>query len=256
MRILVCIKAIPQTDHGITTDETRQKIIPVMQSGYRLNAWDSSVVEAAVLLRERGIADTVDVITCAVPDADAPVRRAIGMGADRGIHIVHKEDAPPDAMTVARKIAETARQKGGYDLILCGAMSEDRMEAATGPMIAAFLGIPFATSVVEMELPDTGEIKAACEMDGGLRQLLKLDRPALLTLQTGINTPRYPKLSAMLKANQEELETIDIGNFSSKQKISGYRLPGSSRKTRILQGSVSEKAAEVIRIMKENGLLK
>lgn len=262
MKILVCVKAIPQTDHGITKDENGQKIIPIMQSGYRLNAWDSCVVEAAIALKESGHADIIDVITCTVKDADSPVRRALGMGADTGIHIVHKNDEAPDSMTVAKLIAATVKHKGGYDLILCGAMSEDRMEAATGPMIASLLEIPFTCSVVEMEIRATGNaiagnkgIRAACEMDGGLRKLISLECPALVTLQTGINIPRYPKLSAMLRANQADLETIEAGSFSSKQKVSGYRTPESTRKTRMLQGSVSEKAADVVKIMKEKGLI-
>lgn len=257
MKILVCVKAIPQTDHGIMANETEKRIDPIMPSGYRLNAWDSCSVEAAVQLKERGIAKRVDVLTCGNPDTDSVVRRSMGMGADHGIHIIHDEHEEPDSLTVAKKIAETAQNKGGYDLILCGSMSEDRMESATGPMIASFLGLPFSVSSVEMEII-SGEyaVRSASEMDGGLRQLIRLEMPALVTLQTGINTPRYPKLSAMLRANQTEIETISLGSFALKQNINGYRQPEASRKTKILQGSSSEKASEVIRIMKENGLLK
>lgn len=257
MKILVCVKAIPQTDHGVMADETGSRIDPIMPSGYRLNAWDSCSVEAAIQLKECGKAERVDVLTCGNPETDSVIRRSMGMGADHGIHIVHDEGEEPDSLTVAKKIAETVRNKGGYDLILCGSMSEDRMEAATGPMIAAFLGLPFAVSAVEMEiLPGNAAIRAASEMDGGLRQLIRLEMPALVTLQTGINTPRYPKLSAMLRANQVEIETINLGPFSLKQRIKGYRQPEASRKTRILEGSLSEKVSDVIKIMKENGLLK
>jgi len=256
MKILVCVKAIPQTDHGVMADETGSRIDPIMPNGYRLNAWDSCSVEAAVQLKECGRASRVDVLTCGNPETDSVIRRSMGMGADHGIHIVHDEGEEPDSLAVAKKIAETVRNKGGYDLIICGAMSEDRMEAATGPMIAALLGLPFAVSAVEMDLlPDGAAIRAASEMDGGLRQLIHLEMPALVSLQTGINTPRYPKLSAMLRANHAEIETISFGSYSLKQNVKGYRQPEASRQTRILEGGTSEKVSEVIRIMKENGLL-
>lgn len=257
MKILVCVKAIPQTEHGVITDETGKKVIPIMPSGYRLNAWDSCSVEAALQLKESGRATRVDVITCGNPDTDSALRRAMGMGADKAIHIIHESEDDPDSLSVAKKITRFVKEKGGYDIIICGAMSEDKMEAATGPMVAAILGIPFAASVVEMDLlPESTSLRVASEMDGGLRQLIRLDLPCLITLQTGINTPRYPKLSTMLRANQSEIETVPLGSFSSNQRTIGYRQPEASRKTRFLNGSTSEKAAEVIRIMKENGLLK
>lgn len=255
MKVLVCVKALPQTDHGVISDEATGKIIPVMPSGYRLNSWDSCAVEAAIRLKESGKADQVDVITCGTPEADSALKRALGMGASNAIHIVHTEEEP-DSLTVAKKITEAIGKKGGYDLIICGAMSEDRMEAATGPMIAALLGIPFAASIVEMEVaPEDKFIRVAVEMDGGLRQLVRLELPCLVTMQTGINTPRYPKLSAMLRASQAEIETMNLGIFSPKQKTTGFRQPEASRKARFLQGSTQEKASEVIRLMKEKGLL-
>lgn len=256
MKILVCLKAIPNTDHGIMPDDEGKKIIPIMQNGYRLNAWDACAVEAAVLLKEKKIADTVHVITCGNPDTDSVLRRAMGMGADHGIHIIHAPLEEPDSLAVAKIIAETVQSKGGYDLILCGAMSEDRMEAATGQMIAALLGIPFAVSAVDLEiLMDKNEARASSEMDGGLRQIIRLELPCLVTLQTGVNTPRYPKLSSMLKANQAQIETREMGSFVSGQKIKGYKIPEASRKTRFLEGSLPDKALELIRMMKEQGLL-
>ncbi len=245
MKILVCIKQ--SGDDG------------------QMHRFDAHALEEAMIMKERLAAETTAPVTVAVvtagPLTAAPViRRAFGLGADQGFHMVTSETESEytSSAVTAERLAFAARQ-AHYDLILTGIMSEDMMAAQTGPMLARILGLPCATEVVKANLNRAANlIEIERELENGFRDSLVIKLPALLTIQAGINTPRYPRLSNMLAANRKEIITINEDEFAARparEVCIGRENPEKTRSGRKLTGSLEEQARELFNLLQEKGLL-
>ncbi len=175
MKILVCIKQVCESDSLIQIDDHGGWIQPDAISGYKMNRLDEFAVEEAVLLKEAYPATTIDAVTVG-PDRSAEVlKRAIGMGADNGVHIIIESDGYLNPFAIASRIADYARDKR-YTLIFAGTMSEDHMHGQVGPMVAACLSLPWATAVIRQRMaPDNKSVYVEREIEGGSRDTLQLD---------------------------------------------------------------------------------
>ncbi|MFH2131367.1 MAG: electron transfer flavoprotein subunit beta/FixA family protein [bacterium] len=259
MKILVCVKQVPEfnPEAEIKINENSQGIVFDHLTAFRMNRFDEYAVEEALLIKKQFPDITIDALTVGPESAAAVVRRAMGMGADHGIHILTGEDRLFPADQVARWIAEVTQTRG-YDLILTGVMSEDQMQGQVGPMLAECLGIPGATSVIaESTSPEQGTVAAEREIEGGYRELLELNLPALLTVQSGINTPRYPSLSNVMRAKRARLETVPAGTLMSQPatSITDLHYPEKTRAAEVLPGTQEEKAAQLFRILQEKAII-
>ncbi|MEJ2718120.1 MAG: electron transfer flavoprotein subunit beta/FixA family protein [Deltaproteobacteria bacterium] len=257
-KLLVCIKQVCETETSFLIDETGRWIRLEEPSAFRMNRPDEYAVEEAVRISETIADSSIEVISVGPARVSAAIRRALGMGAAHGIHIVTPEDGYLSPFVTASWIASFARNRE-YDLILTGVMSEDEMQGQVGSMIAELLGMPCATSTVsERLLPETGTVRVEREIEGGLRDALELRLPAVLTIQTGINEPRYPSLSKLLRANKYELETIDsrsIGDPEPPEQVIRVSYPEHTRAGLVLNGTGQEKAAHLLRILRERSLI-
>jgi len=258
MKILVCVKQVPESEAPVSIDEAAGWVQIGGAAGYRMNRFDECAVEEAVLIKEADPGTVIDIVTVGPEEAEAVVRRAIGMGADNGAHIMTTIDGYMDAFQTAGAIASYAADRQ-YDLILTGAMSEDLMQAQVGPLLAEHLDMSCVTAVVHEKVsPDGQRIYVEREIEGGCRETGEITLPALLTLQTGINTPRYPALSKLLRANRMDLEIVDDGlsaAASSPQKLAGVAVPEKKRGALFLEGSTVEKAERLMAILKERSLM-
>lgn len=256
MKILVCVKQVPEMDTPIELDEASGTILLEEISEFKMNRLDEFAVEEALCIKEQLPETVIDVITVGPQRSEEVVKRAIGMGADKGVHVLTQDD--PDACATATWIAEYARDKT-YDLIFTGSMSEDRMQGMVGAMIAAHLTLPCATSVLHEKLIEQNQdISVEREIEGGHRDLVQLKLPAVLSLQSGINRPRYPSLSNLLRANNQELLTIDSKDLSSplyREKILKIALPQKSRSATVMEGTQQEKAEQLLKILHEKALI-
>ncbi|MBW2176211.1 MAG: electron transfer flavoprotein subunit beta/FixA family protein [Deltaproteobacteria bacterium] len=258
MKILVCVKQVPESEAPISIDEETGWVQIDGSPEYRMNRFDECAVEEAVLIKEALPGTVVDVITVGPERVEAVVRRAMGMGADNGAHILTVESGYVDAFMTAGAIAAYAKEKQ-YDLILAGAMSEDLMQGQVGPIVAAHLDIACMTSTVYTKLSaDAKKIYVEREVEGGCREVGDIKLPALLTIQTGINTPRYPALSKLLRANNRELAVVaaDASDPASwPQKLAGVALPEKTRDAVFLSGTAAKKAEQLLVILKERSLI-
>jgi electron transfer flavoprotein beta subunit len=255
MEILVCVKQISHPD------------APVGQSGrgegeggeFVMNRFDEFAVEEALLIREEIPETRIEVITVGPERAAAVIRRALGMGADHGVHILTQRPGYLCPSATATWIADYARSRR-HDLILTGIMSADDMHGQVGPLVAEMVQRPCATAVIVRRfLPQAGCLYIEREIEGGLRDALEIQLPALLAVQSGINHPRYPALSKMLRANRQNLtviraETLAVPAFAVS--VSGTRLPGRTRAAKVLKGTPQDKARQLIDILKNRSLLK
>ncbi len=272
MKILVCVKYVPDPDHVVFHASENGRIVIGEMSEFRMNRFDEFAVEEALRIREGKGDVSIDVLTIGPARSRDVLRRAMGMGADSGVHLETPVDGYISPMTKAAWIAGYANGKG-YSLILTGAMSEDMMNAQVGPMVAAFLGLPCATQVIQTRLPSVQgsssgavlpdvcpDIYVEREIEGGSREMMTIDLPAVLAVQTGINEPRYPSLSNLLRANKQEIEIIAAA--SPEGEASGETdamvemvMPEKNRAGMHLNGSPSEKAEQLIAILREKAFI-
>ncbi|MGD8521061.1 MAG: electron transfer flavoprotein subunit beta/FixA family protein [Desulfobacterales bacterium] len=258
MKILVCVKQVPESDVIIQINEKGTWIDPDSFNEFKMNRLDEFAVEEAIRLKESFSGITIDILSVGPERSADVIKRAIGMGADHGIHLATDIDDYLIPSSVAARIAEYAAKKS-YDLIFAGAMSEDHMNGQVGPMIAAHLNLPCATGVILHQLsPDYKTLYVEREIEGGGRDMLELKIPAVVTIQSGPNTPRYPSLSNLLRANKQKLEIIN--SESSPQPQGGETIlqltyPIKSRAGEVLTGSPQQKAKKLLKILREKAFL-
>jgi len=258
MKILVCIKQVCDSESPIQIDDHARWIQTDAITGHKMNRLDEFAVEEAVLLKEAYPGTNIDAISVG-PDRSADViKRAIGMGADHGVHIITESEGYISPFTIASSIADYARHKH-YTLIFAGVMSEDQMQGQVGPMIAACLSLPWATAVIRQQIvPHNKSVYVEREIEGGSRDTLQLQLPAVLTIQSGINTPRYPSLSNLLRANKQALETfqvVDSVQPKLRENVVRVTYPEKSRSGTFLTGTQQEKASRLLKLLRQRALL-
>ena len=258
MNILVCIKAIPDPEQVIRTENGGPALVVDDGTDFRMNHYDEFAMEEAVLIKEAHPGTVVTAVTVGPEAARKPIKRAIGMGADNGIHILCDYPLSCDAAAVSAYIAQAAGESA-FDLILCGIMSEDMMQFQVGPMLARRLSIPWTTAVVHESIsPETGNISVERELEGGITAMMDIRLPALLTIQSGINDPRYPALSKLLRADASRIQVMPgdaLMRPGSQSQMAGYGFPEKKRAGLILTGSPDEKAEKLLCLLKGKALL-
>ena len=258
MKILVCIKAVPDPEHVIYAGSDSLKIHANESTDMKMSRFDEFVVEESVLIKECYPETTIDAISVGPETALKAVKRAMGMGADFGIHIVSDYQIACDAMAVSGYIAQIAKEKN-YDLILCGIMSEDMMQFQVGPMIAQRMELPWTTAVIHETLKsDEKMISVERELEGGLSEILDIRLPALLTVQSGINEPRYPSLSKILRATDSVIARIPAETLmpiKSPCRTIGYSFPEKKRDGLVFDGTSTEKADKLLQVLKKKSLI-
>lgn len=189
------------------------------------------------------------VVTAGDEEAEAALRRCLAMGADRALRV---ETDAGDPIGVARALAEVVEPEQP-DLVLCGVQSSDTVQAATGTALAELLGLPRVAVVTKVEY-DAAARRATVhrELEGGLVDVVEVDTPALLTIQTGINTPRYATLRAIKQAEQVEIPVrrVEPGGEPCHRVRRMFAPPAAGR-AEMLDGTPAEIAAKIAEIVRE-----
>ena len=260
MNIIVCVKRVPETTEAdVFIDKTGKDI---NKSGlvFDLNEWDSYAIEEAILLKEK-LGGTVTVISMGGEDSNESLRKCLAMGADDAIRLTDAAFNGSDGYATAKILAEAIR-KMPYDLIFTGTQAEDDGYGQVGAALAKLLGIPHASLVNRLEVQDK-KVKVHRELEGGLEEVVEIDLPALLTIQTGINEPRYVSIMGIRKVAKKEIKTFGVSALSLKAEEVG--LPGSDIRlekvflppvgegAEMLEGKPEEIALKVFDILKDKG---
>jgi electron transfer flavoprotein beta subunit len=258
LKILVCVKEVPAGDMQLCIDGSGRWVESGSPDDHIMNRYDEYALEEAVRIKEHFPGTTVEVLSLGPERCRAVVRRALAKGADAGIHIHDPSPGATPAETVAAAIARFCLTRA-YDLILTGVISEDLMQGLTGPLLAAHLKIPCAAAVVRQRIdPDRNSVQATCELESGWVEEIRLTLPALLTIQSGINRPRYPSLSNMLRSRHQELTTLpfDIpAGVENDSRIASLSKPAVSAGAAFFEGTPEEKAADLLDLLIEKGVL-
>lgn len=247
MRIVVCVKQVLVLGdevefRGDGLDVDPDYVDPA------LNEWDGYATEEALRLRER-LGGEVVLVTCGPKLAEGALRRCLAMGADRAIRV---EAAGRDPFTVARALAEVVRAESP-ELVLCGVQSSDAVQAATGTVLAELLDLPRAAVVTRVDYDaDARQAIVDRELEGGLLDRVVVDTPAVLTIQTGINEPRYANLRAIKQAEQVEIDVrVAAGSGLPAYRVRRMFVPERGEGAEMIDGSPAEIAGRIAAIVKE-----
>ncbi|MEE8397936.1 MAG: electron transfer flavoprotein subunit beta/FixA family protein, partial [Desulfobacterales bacterium] len=230
---------------------------------YSVNEWDNYAVEEAIQIREN-VEGSVTVVTVGDGDAEEVLRREMAMGADNGLLLSDDAFNGSDGRGIA-SILKAAVDKGNYDLILTGAQADDGA-SQVGGMLAAMLDLPYASLVASLEVLDDKKIKVGREIEGGNLEMSEMQLPCVLSIQTGINEPRYVGIRGIRKVASVEIPSNGAGDLGiaaetvgadgAKAKRVDYFIPELGEGAEMLEGSTDEIVDQLIEMLKAKGGIK
>jgi electron transfer flavoprotein beta subunit len=263
MEILVCVKRVPDTAENEIEVNSQGTDIERSDLVYSVNEWDNYAVEEAIQIRDK-VGGSVTVVSIGDDESEEVLRREMAMGADKGILISDDAFNESDGKGIAT-ILKAEIEKGQYDLIMTGAQADDGA-AQVGGMLAAMLDMPYASLVNSLEVLDDKKIKVGREVEGGNQEMNEMDLPCVLSIQTGINEPRYVGIRGIRKVASLEIPVHNAGDLGisseavgaagSRVKVVDYFVPELGEGAEILEGSFEEIAEKLIELLKAKGGIK
>ena len=261
MKILVTVKEVATVEDEFEIEGTE---IADQYLGADLNDWDDYAVEAAVQLQEAGIADEVVTVTIGPEECEQTIRQALAKGADRAVRVWDDTLEGVDLLDVNAKteILSAVVEAEDPDLVLTGVQAGDDSFGATGVSLAEEIGAQWGAVVnhLEHDLED-GVAAVRRELEGGVEELTEIDLPAVLTIQTGINEPRYASLRGIRQAQRKELDVqgladigVDESAVESELELTEMYEPESESDVTVWEGSADDTAAELGELLREKGV--
>ena len=263
MEILVCARRVPDTSeneivlNSAGTDIERDELV------YSINEPDNYAVEEALQIAAKA-GGKVTVVTVGGEDDEEILRREMAMGANHGVLISDDAFTDSDGRGIAA-ILKAFVQKSSYDLILTGVQAEDG-GAQVGGMLAAMLEYPFASLVNSIEVLDGKKLKIGREIEGGNKEISEIDLPCVLSIQTGINEPRYVGMKGIRAVASVPVPTYDsaalgidpssVGAAGAKVKRVDYFVPALGKGAQMLTGAREENVEKVLELVAAKGGLK
>ena len=260
MEILVCVRRVPDTSENEIQLNTAGDDIERDDLVYSINEPDNYAVEEALQITAKA-GGTVTVVTVGGDDDEEVLRREMAMGANRGVLLSDDAFEGSDGKGIATALKSFV-QKGHYDLILTGVQAEDG-GAQVGGMLAALLDYPFASLVNSIETLPGGKLKVSREIEGGNKEMNEIDLPCVLSIQTGINEPRYVGMRGIRQVAGVEVPTFGasdlgvdasaVGDAGAKVKRVDYFVPALGKGAEMLAGDREAVIAKLIDLMKAKG---
>ena len=246
LKILVCMKQVPQKDAPLKLNESGAWIREDVS--YEVNEPDAFALEEVLRQKEKHTGEVV-VITSGPARSQQVLREALAKGADRAIHLEDDKFVGLDAFNTAKAFAAAIKDEK-FDLIFTGLQSDDYGYAQTGVILAELLGWPHATIIMQIEKTDAG-IKVKRELEAGFFQFVDMPLPAVLTIQSGINKLRYATLIGIKQAKNKPLRKVAMAEVQSAigpnlQKVEKLYVPQKTKKTEFLEGSAGEIAKKLV----------
>jgi electron transfer flavoprotein beta subunit len=263
VEILVCARRVPDTSeneialNGAGNDIERDELV------YSVNEPDNYAVEEALQMVAK-TGGNVTVVTIGGEEDEEILRREMAMGANHGVLISDSAFAGSDGRGIAA-ILKAFVAKGNYDLILTGVQAEDGA-AQVGGMLAAMLDYPFASLVNSIEVLNGNKLKISREIEGGNKEISEIDLPCVLSIQTGINEPRYVGMRGIRAVASVPVPTFGasdlgvdpgtVGDAGAKVKRVDYFVPALGKGAEMLPGTREENIDKLLELVAAKGGLK
>ncbi|RDI71594.1 electron transfer flavoprotein subunit beta/FixA family protein [Halopelagius longus] len=264
MKVLVTVKEVAevQDDFEIADLEVDPRYLE-----YDLNEWDEYAVEEAVQLKEAAEAE-VEVVSVTVgPErSEETIRMALAKGVDRAVRIWDDALEGRGLMDVAAKarLLGAVVEEEDPDLVLSGVQANDTGFGATGVYLAESVGFEWGAVVNALDkerVLDEGVAGVHRELEGGVEELSEIDIPAVLTIQTGINEPRYASLRGIRQAQSKEIAArslsdlgFDASAVESRLTLTDMYEPPSESDATFFEGEAGEQAAQLADALREKGV--
>ena len=263
MEILVCVKRVPDTAENEIEVNSDGSDIERDDLVYSVNEWDNYAVEEAIQIVDNA-GGAVTVVSLGDEESEEVVRREMAMGANNGILLTDDAFEGSDGKGIAA-VLKAVVQKGNYDLILTGAQADDGA-GQIGGMLAAMLDVPYASVVNSIEVLNDSQLKVGREIEGGNQEMNEIALPCVLSIQTGINEPRYVGIRGIRKvasvdipvwgASDLGIDPANVGESGARVKRIDYFVPDLGEGAEILEGSNEEVAEKLIDLLKAKGGIK
>jgi electron transfer flavoprotein beta subunit len=262
MKILVTVKEVAEVEDEF---DIAGLDIDSRYLDYDLNEWDDYAIETAVQISES--ADDVEVVTATIgPErSEETIRMALAKGADRALRVWDDDLGAAEYLDVNTKadLLAAVVEEEDPDLVLTGVQSGDDSYGGTGVALAERVGFGWAAVVNALDLDaDAGVAGVRRELEGGVEELTDINLPAVLTIQTGINEPRYASLRGIRQAQRKPLEVRSLGDLglgadalSSPIERTAMYEPESESDATIWEGSAEETAGELATFLREKGVV-
>jgi electron transfer flavoprotein beta subunit len=260
MKILVAVKQVAALDEDFTIREDGRDVDADFLIR-DLNEWDDFSLEEAVKIKEAAT-EPVEVVAVSVgpEEADESLRKCLAKGADRAIRVWDAAVEGSDPIAIARILAAVTRREAPA-MLFAGVQSSDQAFASTGIAAAAFLDWPHAAVVSQLSYAPGAKSAIFCrELEGGLLQEVQIQCPAVLTIQLGINTPRYASLRSIKQAAAKPIEVLspadlglaagDVGEAGSLSRVRRMYVPDKGR-AQLIEGDAAQQAQRLAEIIRE-----
>lgn len=262
MKIVVPVKQVAVLDEDFELLPDGTGVDPDFIE-WELNEWDVFSVEAALAIRDGACGGDGEVVVVTVGDEgteDPSLLGCLAMGADRGIRVWDESLESVDVLAVARVLATVVAAEQP-DLVLCGVQSSDAVNGATGVAIAGYLELPHVAVGKSLEYDaGTRSLTVGRELEGGTVEIVRLPLPALITIQTGINEPRYATLRAIKQAREKPLAVMGLDELgldpetmreAAGSQIIDVRMPDRGDQAVMLDGPPSAVASRIAELVEE-----
>ena len=254
MKICVLIKQVPDKDSSIKIGED-QLTIDENNITWVSNESDNYALEEALQLKEKHNGEVI-VCTLGKDSARQVLKDALAKGADRGIFISDSSFDSLDILSIGKVIA-SALEKENFDLILSGLQSDDQGNSQLGLILAELLNMSHGTLSMGTEMVDDSTIKVKKELESGWFQWTNLTLPASISIQSGINSPRYATLKGIMMVKKKTVDEITINDLSldsveSRVKLNKIYVPEKTKETRFIEGSSEEISEKLVEIFKND----
>jgi electron transfer flavoprotein beta subunit len=260
MDILVCARRVPDTSENEIELNRAGNDIERDDLVYSVNEPDNYAVEEALQMVQRAGGE-VTVVTVGTDEDEEILRREMAMGASHGVLLSDEAFQTSDGRGIAT-ILKAYVEKGHYDLILTGVQADDGA-AQVGGLMAGMLDYPFASLVNSIEVLDGRTLKVGREIEGGNKEINEIDLPCVLSIQTGINEPRYVGMRGIRQIASVPIPTLgleelglsadDVGEAAAKVKRVDYFVPAAGKGAEMLEGSREDVADKLIGLLKAKG---
>tara|TARA_B110000014_G_scaffold264402_1_gene265673 strand:+ start:1494 stop:2264 length:771 start_codon:yes stop_codon:yes gene_type:complete len=252
MKIAVLVKQVPGSESALPITED-QTWVDESALTYVMNPPDNFALEEALVIKEKIGAGEVVVVSMGPDRVQKVIREGLAKGADRAIHLQEDIKTEKDPLVVAKGFSSILKEEN-FDLIFSGLQSDDTGMGQTGVLIGELLGMSTATLAIETEIQDN-HIRVKREMESGWFQWVKMPLPASISIQSGLNTPRYPSLRGIMGAKKKEIKTIttsDYGDGKKAQELAKVFVPQTSKQTEMIEGDADHAVERIIQILKSD----
>ena len=247
MKIAVLVKQVVGSESALEISQD-QKWIDNSSATFVMNPPDNYAIEEAMLIKEKVGAGEVVIVSMGPQRVQKVIREGLSKGADRGIHIETESLNEIDPLYTSKVLAETLRDEN-FDLILSGLQSDDSGMGQTGVLLGELLNMSTATLAIETDI-DQNKIRVKRELESGWFQWVELEFPASISIQSGINQPRYPSLKGIMGAKKKEIKVIPAPQVEKRQSISEIFVPKKSKETEFIETDIDSTVERIIEILK------